>query len=109
MFFNKAVYIGTAISNWGSYACLNNAPDYSNRNKILSNKLGPNVTAECVDIKEGTSGGLIQGNTFDGNSLSNLLGAISWINCKGTNYTITKNIGKNSIQYGFRVNILLLL
>ena len=33
--YGEAVYIGTAVSNWGSYACLNNLPDYSHRNKIL--------------------------------------------------------------------------
>ena len=57
---------------------------------VLNNTIGPNVTAESIDIKEGTSGGLIKGNFFDGNALSNAVGAISWVNCKGTNYLITK-------------------
>ena len=65
--------------------------------------MGPDVTAECVDIKEGSRDGLIQGNTFNGNALSGKLGAISWVNCKGTNYTITLNNGENALKYGFRV------
>ena len=101
----EAVYIGTAISNWPEYECLNNGPDNSHRNKVLYNKLGPDVTAECVDIKEGTRDGLVQGNTFDGNALSGELGAISWVNCKGTNYKIIENKGKNALKYGFRVRI----
>ncbi len=66
--------------------------------------MGPGVTAECVDIKEGTRDGLVMGNVFDGSDLSGLTGAISWINCKGTNWTITQNSGSNSIQFGFRVS-----
>lgn len=34
--------------------------------QILRNKIGPGVTAECIDIKENSGPGLIQGNTFDG-------------------------------------------
>ena len=102
MGFGEDVYIGTVISNWGSVDCLNNGADYSHYNQIMDNVLGPNVTAECIDLKEGTSGGLIRGNKFDGNALSNLLGSFSWINCKGTNYTITQNSDKNSIQFGYR-------
>jgi hypothetical protein len=102
--FGEAVYIGTAESNWSDYPCLNNGPDKSNRNRVLDNKLGPEVTGECVDIKEGTVGGLIQGNSFDGNALSNEKGARSWVNCKGEEYVITQNKGKNSIEFGFRVS-----
>ena len=106
--FGEAVYIGTAVSNWNEVDCLANKPDESNRNRVIENTLGPQVTAECVDIKEGTSGGLIQGNTFDGSSLAGeeAHGAISWINCKGRDYKIVSNKGKNSLKYGFRVRIL---
>ena len=65
--------------------------------------MGPFVTAECIDIKESTSGGLIQGNYCNGNSLSGKVNANSWINCKGSNYVITRNRGENSIEFGFKV------
>jgi hypothetical protein len=44
----------------------NNSPDHSNRNQVLNNKIGPNVAAEEIDIKEGSCCGIIRGNTFDG-------------------------------------------
>lgn len=34
--------------------------------QILNNTVGPGVTAEMIDVKENTQGGLIQGNYFDG-------------------------------------------
>jgi hypothetical protein len=45
-------------------------PDRSDRNQALNNKLGPNVAAEHIDIKEGTEGGVIACNTFDGQGIS---------------------------------------
>ena len=61
------------------------------------------MTAEGVDAKEGTLNGTIKGNTFDGRDLCNCVGAISWVNMKGSNYMITKNFGSNSVEYGYRV------
>jgi hypothetical protein len=37
----------------------------SNYNKILRNHLGPNIRAEHLDVKGGTTGNLIQGNVSD--------------------------------------------
>lgn len=34
--------------------------------QIINNKIGPKVRSECIDVKENTVGGLIEGNTFDG-------------------------------------------
>jgi hypothetical protein len=101
--YGEAVYIGTAISNWASYSCLKNGPDYSHRNKILNNILGPRVTAEMIDSKEGTMNGTLEGNTFDGKNLCGLTDAISWVNMKGAFYKISKNFGFNSLWFGFRV------
>jgi hypothetical protein len=41
-------------------------PDRSDRNQALNNTIGPDVTAEHVDIKEGTQSGVVRGNTFNG-------------------------------------------
>ena len=45
--FGEGVYIGSAVKNWE-----NHHPDRSDRNKISHNKIGPNVAAESIDIKE---------------------------------------------------------
>lgn len=88
--FGEGVYIGSANSNWCTYTSCN--PDKSDRNKVLSNSIGPNVNAEGIDIKEGSSDGLIQGNTFDGSGISGENYADSVIDVKGNNYAITGNI-----------------
>jgi hypothetical protein len=100
----EGVYIGSALSNWESKS----KPDKSNRNKVLNNTFGPNISAEAIDIKEGTEGGLIDGNTFDGTGMSGENFADSWIDVKGTKYVISNNTGKKSLLDGFQVSLLIL-
>jgi hypothetical protein len=100
--FGEGVYIGSALSNWESKS----KPDKSNRNKVLNNIFGPNISAEAIDIKEGTEGGIIDGNTFDGTGMSGENYADSWIDVKGSKYVISKNTGKKSLLDGFQVKIL---
>ena len=92
------VYIGQACIYWDG------KPDLSNRNKVIYNRFGPNVTAECIDIKEGTQDNLIHGNYFDGTGMSGEHAADSWVDVKGHNNTITNNIGIFSIRDGFQVH-----
>ncbi len=107
--FGEGVYIGSANSNWCTYTSCN--PDKSDRNKILTNSIGPNVKAEGIDIKEGSSNGLIQGNTFDGSGISGQNYADSVIDVKGNNYAITGNTvinhptsGDKNLLDGFQVH-----
>ena len=90
--YGEAVYLGSANSNW---ACHGNSGgvDRSDRVKVLNNQIGPNVAAEHVDVKEGTVGGLIQGNTFNGTGISGQNSADSWIDVKGVDYVIDGNTG----------------
>ncbi|CAG2182125.1 unnamed protein product, partial [Oppiella nova] len=76
--------------------------DKSDRNQVLNNKIGPGVTAECIDIKEGSCCGLIKGNTFDGSGLSGQNSADSWIDVKGDSYDIEGNTGSHSLKDGFQ-------
>ena len=94
----EGVYIGQACIYWDGQ------PDMSNRNKVLYNRFGPNVTAEAVDIKEGTQDNLIHGNYFDGTGMSAEHFADSWIDCKGHNNTISNNFGIFSVRDGFQVS-----
>jgi hypothetical protein len=96
--YGEGVYIGSAVSNWD-----NDKPDYSNRNKVLNNYFGPGITAEAIDVKEGTSGGLIDGNEFNGSGMSGDNYSDSWIDVKGTKYVISNNKGTSSLNDGFQV------
>ena len=104
--YGEGIYIGSAVSNWPKYS--NSEPDKSDANQVLNNKIGPFVAAECIDIKEGTTGGLIKGNTFDSQGITGANYADSWIDVKGNSYIITDNIGNNSqpsvLKDGFQIN-----
>jgi hypothetical protein len=45
----------------------------------LKNKFGPGITAEAIDIKEGTEDGLIEDNDFDGDGLADQNSGNSWL------------------------------
>ena len=96
--YGEGIYVGSANNNWCTYTNCN--PDASDDNSIVNNHIGPGVGAEEVDVKEGTTGGLISGNTFDGTGMDSL-GAQSWVDVKGNDWTLTGNTGHNTVRHGF--------
>jgi hypothetical protein len=104
--FGEGIYIGTAVSNWPKIS--NGEPDKCDSNQVIGNKIGPYVAAECIDIKEGTTGGIIRGNTFDSQGITGVNSADSWIDVKGNAYLIEYNIGNNTLpsvlKDGYQVN-----
>lgn len=90
--YGEGVYLGSANSNW---ACHGNSGgiDRSDRVQVLDNKIGPNVAAEAVDVKEGTYDGVIRGNTFDGQGITGQNSADSWVDVKGIGYLVEDNTG----------------
>ncbi|MEV0678873.1 cellulose binding domain-containing protein [Actinosynnema sp. NPDC050436] len=90
--YGEGVYLGSANSNW---ACHGNSGgvDRSDRVQVLGNRIGPNVAAEPIDVKEGTFHGVIRGNAFDGRGISGQNSADSWIDVKGVGYVIEDNTG----------------
>jgi hypothetical protein len=98
--FGEGVYLGTAVSNWERIT--GGGPDQSHRNRVLGNRIW-NTTSESVDIKEGTEGGEVVGNVFDGSMLS---GADSWVDVKGNDYLISGNLGVNTTQDGFQTHVI---
>ncbi len=88
--FGEGVYLGSASSSWARYS--GGSPDRSDRNQVLDNHIH-DTAAENVDIKEGTSGGLVRGNTLDGDGLSGHSSADSWVDVKGSDYLIERNHG----------------
>jgi hypothetical protein len=105
--YGEGVYIGTAKSNWATVT--NGEVDKCDSNKVMNNNIGPFVAAECIDIKEGTTGGIIRGNTFDAKGIQGANSADSWIDVKGNYYVIENNIGNNSqpsaLLDGYQVNV----
>jgi hypothetical protein len=99
-FFGEGIYVGSANKNWCKYS--NCQPDRSNYNLIIDNNIA-DTTAENIDIKEGTTGGVISGNTFNGTGMVSSA-ATSWVNVKGNDWTIEDNTGTYSIGNGFSVH-----
>jgi hypothetical protein len=99
--FGEGVYVGSAKSNWSQIT--GGQPDRSDRNFVLDNVISA-TTAESVDVKEGTSNGVVAGNTFDGAALS---GADSWVDIKGNGWLVTGNHGRTSAGDGFQTHVIL--
>lgn len=99
--FGEGVYIGTAVSNWCGYS--NCQADRSDYNLVKDNTFRA-TSSEAIDAKEGTTGGVITGNTFDGSSIT---GADSWVDVKGNNYLITANVGRDAPEDGFQTHQIL--
>lgn len=97
----EGIYVGSAYTNWAQVT--GGAPDASNDVHIVNNVI-TGTTAESVDIKEGTIGGTIVGNTFDGAGMDPLA-ADSWVDVKGNNYLISHNNGIHAPSDGFQTHI----
>lgn len=96
--FGEGIYIGTAESNWCDISDCE--PDRSDRNVIENNTI-LRTTAESIDIKEGTSEGVVRGNSFDGADITD---ADSWVDVKGNDWLIVDNVGTNAPLDGFQTH-----
>lgn len=100
--FGEGVYVGSAVSNWPTHS--GSAPDASDRNQILDNRITA-TGAENIDLKEGTSAGVVRGNVLDGSAIAGRNSADSWIDVKGNDYRIEGNRGTQSLLDGFQVHV----
>ncbi|MGK5172473.1 hypothetical protein [Geodermatophilus sp. CPCC 205761] len=96
--FGEGIYVGSAESNWCQLTDCQ--PDRSDRNLIEGNDVA-GTTAESVDVKEGTSDGVLRGNTFDG---ATMVEADSWVDVKGNGWVVEGNVGTSSPEDGFQVH-----
>ncbi|HEX5741312.1 MAG TPA: right-handed parallel beta-helix repeat-containing protein, partial [Pilimelia sp.] len=96
----EGVYVGSAHANW--CALTGCRPDTSDRNVIRDNRI-TGTTAEPVDVKEGSTGGEVVGNVFDG---ATLVGAYadSWVDVKGNGWAVRGNRGRVSRGDGFQTH-----
>jgi hypothetical protein len=99
--FGEGVYVGSAESNWCKYS--NCQPDRSDGNFVLGNTIS-GVSSEAVDIKEGTTGGVVAGNRFNG---AQIRGADSWVDVKGNGWLISGNRGAKAPTDGYQTHEIL--
>lgn len=90
----EGVYVGSA----------GGTSDRSDHVQIVGNTIGPDVGGEAVDLKEGTTGGLVSGNSFDGKGLTGANFDDSWVDVKGNDYVIENNTGKNTTNNGYETH-----
>lgn len=90
----EGVYVGSA----------RDLGDNSDHVLIENNVIGPWVRGEAVDAKEGTRGGRIIGNTFDGTGLTGNNYDDSWVDIKGNDYLVAGNTGRNTTNDGFQTH-----
>jgi hypothetical protein len=96
--YGEGIYVGSAESNWCQLTDCE--PDRSDRNLVEANDIA-GTTAEAVDIKEGTSDGVLRGNVFDGSAM---VESDSWVDVKGNDWTVEDNTGTSSTADGFQVH-----
>lgn len=95
--YGEGIYIGTAESNWCDISDCK--PDRSDRNVVRNNDIAQ-TTAESVDIKEGTTAGVLKDNTFSGAGMTE---GDSWVDVKGNEWTIDGNRGNEAPEDGYKV------
>ena len=99
--YGEGIYVGSAESNWCDISDC--GPDRSDRNIIEGNDIAE-TTAESVDIKEGTTGGVLRDNVFSGAGMTD---SDSWVDVKGNSWTITGNTGTQAPEDGFQTHAIL--
>ncbi|MFI0262178.1 right-handed parallel beta-helix repeat-containing protein [Streptomyces sp. NPDC017056] len=90
----EGVYVGSA----------GGTGDKSDNVQILNNSIGPGVGGENIDIKEGTTGAKIIGNTLDGSGLTGAHYDDSWADIKGNNVLVENNTGKHTRNNGYETH-----
>ncbi len=94
----EAIYIGSSKNQHSQYS------PKSDNNIIEGCTIGPDVRAEGVDIKEGTSGTIVRNSTFSGKGISGENSGDAFIDAKGIDTFIYGNTfnrdGSNIIASG---------
>ena len=111
--YGEGIYIGSDYTKWDSNADIyqpsrsyDPAVDYT---QILNNVIGPNVTAEHIDVKEGSSYAYIINNTFNAAGMNDILnGGLSYIDFKGNYAEAAYNTGDQNgnayFENAFEIN-----
>ncbi|GAA2648654.1 right-handed parallel beta-helix repeat-containing protein [Streptomyces lunalinharesii] len=78
--------------------------DKSDNVQVLNNTIGPGIGGENVDIKEGTTGAKLIGNTFDGSGLTGANFDDSWVDIKGNGVLVEDNTGIHTTNNGYETH-----
>jgi parallel beta-helix repeat protein len=87
--FGEGVYVGSDMKKW-----LSNGGDFNPATDHITIRgctIGPNVAAESVDIKEGSTATIVEGCTLLGTGISGANAADSFIDVKGNSDIIRDN------------------
>ncbi|MEI2775663.1 MAG: right-handed parallel beta-helix repeat-containing protein [Tetrasphaera sp.] len=87
--FGEGVYVGSASSNWGKYACDGEMDD--TEGVVIQGNTFLHIPAEGADIKEGTDSGTIRDNVFDDTGYAGENSADSAIDVKGNGWVVVEN------------------
>jgi len=105
--YGEGIYVGSDYTKWpengGNYI---KECDYV---QIINNTIGPDVSAEHIDIKEGSSYTTVSGNTFNGVGIDDTEnGGTSFMDLKGNYAQVMYNLGNQNgnelIEHAFEVN-----
>lgn len=99
--FGEGIYVGSAESNWCTISDCE--PDRSDRNRIIDSVVH-DVTAEAIDIKEGTSSGEISGNRLDADGIDTV---DSVVDLKGTRWVFEQNEVVSTDRVGVQIHVIL--
>jgi hypothetical protein len=96
--YGEGVYVGSAHSHWVS-----GVPDRTDNTTVRNNIIGPNIGAQMVDVKEGTTGTIVSGNTFNGAGGS--VSQDAWVNVYGNQSQVLNNTGTTAQLDGVKVEM----
>lgn len=107
--YGEGVYIGSDYKKWPGGSSKSEYDPKVDYAQIINNTIGPNVTAEHIDIKEGSSYAYIIGNTFNAKGMIDILnGGLSYIDFKGnyseTAYNKGNQNGNKYFENAFEIN-----
>jgi len=100
--YGEGVYVGSAHTKWCTF--YNCTPDRTDSNTVTHNIIGPNIGAQMVDVKEGTTGTIVSGNTFNGAGGS--VNQDAWVNVYGNQSQVLNNTGTTAQLHGVQVETL---
>ncbi|RKT36041.1 parallel beta helix pectate lyase-like protein [Microbacterium sp. AG1240] len=94
--YGEGVYIGTSQRRWSEVTA--GQPDKSDRNKIIMNTIS-DTGAEHIEAKEGTTGGIIGGNTLTGSLPGSR--SLGWVLVTGNDWTVAYNDGSDAVEHAY--------
>lgn len=94
--YGEGIYIGTSQRRWDEVT--GGQPDASDRNVVVANTVKQSG-AEGIEAKEGTTGGVIADNVFEGVLPGSR--SLGWVLVTGNDWTVTGNSGTSAVENAY--------